>query len=100
MNLKVAISTFNEINPDELRLAFETGSTLGIYLSIKLLLTWILECVLPTFPMFHTFTACDTITAHCGRGKKTAWNTWKVYPEVINSLRCYKLRPMTWLWKH
>ena len=100
MNLKVAISTFNEINPDELWQTFETGSNLGIYLSMKFLLTWILECMLHTFPMFHAFTACDTVSACCGRGKKTAWNTWKVYPEVINSFCCCKLRPVTWLWKY
>ena len=42
MNLKVVISTFNEINPDELWLTFGTVSNLGIhvYLSMKLLLTW------------------------------------------------------------
>ena len=100
MNLKVAISTFNNITPDELWLTFETGSNLGIHLSMKLLLTWILGCVLRTFPMFRTFTACDTVSACCGRGKKTAWNTWKVYPEVINNLCCCKLRPVTGLWKH
>ena len=75
MNLKVAISTFSNINPDELWLTFETGSNLGIYLSMKLLLTWILEFVLHTFPIFHTFT-CNTISACCGRGKKTAWNMY------------------------
>ena len=36
-----------------------------------------------TVPMFHAFTGCDTVSAFCGRGKKTAWNIWKVYPEVI-----------------
>ena len=34
MNLKVAISTFNNINPDELWLTFETESNLGIIISI------------------------------------------------------------------
>ena len=55
MNLKVAISTFNEINPDELWLTIGTGSNL---VSMKLLLTWILELifVLHTFPMIHAFT--------------------------------------------
>ena len=99
MNLKAVISTFNEINPDELWLTFGTGSNLGIYLSMKLLLTRIPEFVLCNFPMFHAFTACDTVSVCCGKGKKTAWNTWKVYPEVVKSFHCCKLRPVTWLWK-
>ena len=41
MNLKVATSTF-----------IETGCNLGIYLSMKLLLTWILEFVLRTSQCF------------------------------------------------
>jgi len=35
--------------------------------------------VCTTLPMFHAFTGCDTVSKFCGRGKKTAWNTWKVY---------------------
>ena len=35
--------------------------------------------------MFHAFTGYDIVSAFCGRGKKTAWNTWKVYPEVIKA---------------
>ena len=38
-----------------------------------------------TLPMFHAFTGCNTDSAFCGRGEKTAWNTWKVYPEVIKA---------------
>ena len=72
MNLKAVISTFNETNPDELWLTFGTGSNLGIYLFMKLLLTRIPEFVLRTIPMFHAFIACDTVSACCGRGKKTA----------------------------
>ena len=34
---------------------------------------------------FHSFTGCDTVSASCGRGKKTAWNTWKLYPKVIKT---------------
>ena len=32
--------------------------------------------------VFHAFTGCDTTSSFGGRGKKTAWNTWKVFPEV------------------
>ena len=38
-----------------------------------------------TLLMFHAFTRCDTVSAFCSRGKKTAWNAWKVYIEVIKT---------------
>ena len=28
-------------------------------------------------PMFHAFTGCDTVSFFGGKGKKTAWNTWR-----------------------
>lgn len=31
---------------------------------------------------FHAFTGCDNISAFRGKGKKWAWQTWNVFPEV------------------
>jgi hypothetical protein len=28
---------------------------------------------------------CDTVSAFAGRGKKTAWVTWKSFPEVADA---------------
>ena len=36
-------------------------------------------CVLP---MFHALTRCDTVSFFGGRGKKTAWDVWNVFPEL------------------
>ena len=36
-------------------------------------------------PIFHAFTGCDTVSAFGGRGGKTAWDTWNVYPEVTEA---------------
>ena len=36
-------------------------------------------------PIFHAFTGCDTVSAFGGRGEKTAWDTWNVYPEVTEA---------------
>ena len=33
-------------------------------------------------PVFHSFTGCDTISAFFGKGKKSAWEAWKSYPNV------------------
>ena len=38
-----------------------------------------------TLPVFHALTGCDTVSAFSGRGKKTAWNTWEVFPEVTEA---------------
>ena len=29
------------------------------------------------FPMFHSFTGCDTTSCFFGEGKKSAWEAWK-----------------------
>ena len=31
---------------------------------------------------YHAFTGCDVVSAFRGRGKKTAWQTWALCPEV------------------
>jgi len=33
-------------------------------------------------PVFHAFTGCDTVSFFGGRGKRTAWDTWKAYEDV------------------
>ena len=43
---------------------------------------------------FHAFTGCDTVSAFCNKGKKTAWQTWDVCPEaspVFSKLSQYPL---------
>lgn len=35
--------------------------------------------------VFHAFTGCDAVSCFGGRGKKPAWMTWKMYPEVIKA---------------
>ena len=35
-------------------------------------------------PFFHAFTGCDVVSAFRGKGKKTAWQTWNVCPEVTS----------------
>ena len=84
MNLKVPISTFNEINPDELWRAFKNRSNLR-YIPIHEVVANVDARICAILLSFHSFTGCNTVSAFCGTGKKTAWNTWKLYPEVIKS---------------
>ena len=37
-------------------------------------------------PMFHALTGCDTVSSFVGLGKKTAWTTWNVLPQLTHSL--------------
>lgn len=36
-------------------------------------------------PVFHYFTGCDTTSAFFGKGKKSAWEAWKSFPEVTSA---------------
>ena len=40
-------------------------------------------------PMFHAFTGCDTVSSFGGRGKRTAWDTWKTYGDVTPAFTYY-----------
>ena len=31
---------------------------------------------------FHAFTGCDVVSAFRNKGKKTAWQTWDIFPEA------------------
>ena len=31
---------------------------------------------------FHAFSGCDIVSAFQGKGKKSAWQTWNIFPEV------------------
>lgn len=36
-------------------------------------------------PVFHSFTGCDTTSGFFGKGKKSAWEAWKSYPDVTQA---------------
>jgi len=84
----LAISTFNEINLDELWLAFGTGSNFR-YIPIHEVVVNMDPRICTTLPMFHAFTGCDTVSLFCGKGKKIAWNTWKVYLKLLRLLKSF-----------
>ncbi len=49
------------------------------------------KCI--ALPMFHAFTGCDTVSFFGGKGKKTAWDTWKTYNEVTPAFSALAARP-------
>lgn len=44
-------------------------------------------------PMFHSITGCDTVSSFAGRGKRTAWGIWNLYPEVTETFRALMEQP-------
>ena len=77
----LAIAMLNRIKPDELWVALGTGSNFW-YVPIHELAADIDPRICATLLAFHTSTGCDTVSSFGRRGKKTAWSTWKVYPEA------------------
>ena len=46
-------------------------------------------------PVFHCYTGCDTTSAFCGKGKKSAWIAWNSYPEVTQAFNYIAANPHT-----
>ena len=83
----LVIFTLNEINPDELWLALELDLILGICLSMRLLVTWILEFVL----LFQCYMHLQDAILSQHFVAEPAWNIWRVYPEVIKAFEEFLL---------
>ena len=43
--------------------------------------------------MFHAFTGCDTVSCFSGRGYRTAWDTWNMYPEIPGQFASLMKKP-------
>ena len=48
---------------------------------------------MPCASIFHAFMGCDTTSAFLGKGKKSAWEAWKVYPEATEAFLFVKDSP-------
>ena len=81
----LTISIFHELGLSELWVGFGTGKS---YKDIPI--HHIAQLLGPqrckVLPLFHAITGCDVVSAMFGIGKKTAWNAWKAYPEVTDTL--------------
>ncbi|XP_034062878.1 uncharacterized protein LOC117540355 [Gymnodraco acuticeps] len=79
----LAVASFSKIAPDELWVAFGVGSSFH-YIAVHEIVATMNPTKCLTLPVLHAFTLA-------GRGKKTAWETWKSFPEVtgaFNELLC------------
>jgi len=44
-------------------------------------------------PMFYAYTGCNTVSAFATRGKKSAWDTWMAYEDVISTFLALSTAP-------
>ena len=72
----LAVASFNN-NSDELWLALGTGSSFRC-IAIHQLAATMNSRQCATLPICHALTGCDTVSSFAGRGKKTAWEIWKL----------------------
>ena len=75
----ILVGLFSHFHQDtNIWVAFGTGKFFRYYLH---------QCHLPSsrsseILFFHAFTGCDTTSQFLGKGKKSAWDAWKAYPEA------------------
>ena len=82
----LAIAKFNQIGADKLWLAFGTRSNFR-YIPVHDVVAGRDPRICAALPVLHALTECDTLSAFSGRGKKTAWNTWKFFPKSLKHLK-------------
>lgn len=70
----LAVASAQRLDPDELWIAFGVGKNFRFFAAHEIAKTLVIA-----LPMFHAFTGCDTVSFFGGKGKKTAWDTWKAY---------------------
>lgn len=88
----LAISVANTISAEELWVAYGSGKHLH-NLPVHSIATSLGQEKSSALPMFHAITGCDTVSFFAGRGKKTAWDVWKVFPELTPVLRALAASP-------
>jgi hypothetical protein len=77
----MAVSTVVQLENTQLWIAFGTGKHLR-YIPAHQIATSLGAEKARVLPMFHAFTGCDTVSSFAGRGKTTAFDTWKSFNAV------------------
>ena len=90
----LAVYAFAQLtsSPNELWVAFGTGKHYRLITAHKICAAIGLDKCL-ALPMFHAFTGCDTGSCFSGRGKRTAWDTWNMYPETTGQFASLMKKP-------
>jgi len=90
--LVVAVSLFHKIGTEELWLEFSTRKYTR-YISVHGIVCALGPEKAESLIAFHALTGCDQTSFFSGRGKVTAWETWKLFPEVTASFKALSNTP-------
>ena len=90
--LVLAISAVQQLNIDELWIAFSSGKSFR-YLPAHEMAHALgpQKCI--ALPFVHAFSGCDTVPCFAGCGKKTVWNVWEIFDEVTPAFYALAARP-------
>ena len=88
----LAISLFFELQATELWVAFGVGKHFR-YIPIHDIANQLGADKTLALPLFHALTGCDTTSFFAGKGKKSMWQTWQVYPELTDALLSLSSQP-------
>ncbi|KAG0721106.1 hypothetical protein GWK47_047115 [Chionoecetes opilio] len=81
----LAVAATTKLKIQELWVAFGTGQHFR-YIPAHEIAAFLGPDKSQALPMFHAYTGCDTVSSFNTRGKKTAWDTWKVFDELTPAL--------------
>ncbi len=80
----LSLSFFSELGVEELWIEFGVGK-LRRWLPIHEYVTKLGADIYRGLPFCYSFTGCDNVSAFSGKGKKVAWSTWKIFPEITET---------------
>ncbi len=81
----LSIAVVHQIGIAELWLAFGTGKHYR-YIAAHEIAAFLGPLKSKALPMFHALTGCDTTSGFASKGKKSAWDTWSVFPVLTDAL--------------
>ncbi|XP_065060733.1 uncharacterized protein LOC135687992 [Rhopilema esculentum] len=90
----LAVSVAGFIQADEVWVTFGSGKNMR-YIPAHIVAKSLGTDKASALPVFHALTGCDTVSFFGGRGKKTAWEIWKIFPQLTPVLMTLKAAPTT-----
>ena len=84
--LVIAVTLFQKIGAEELWLEFGTGKHTR-YISVHDIERALGPVKAECLTVLHTLTGCDQTSFFAGKGKITAWETWKAFEEITPSFQ-------------
>ena len=86
--LVILIGTFQHlraIQPDlDLWVGFGTGRNFS-FISINTICAGLGDARSRSLPVFHALTGSDTTSTFYGKGKRSAWQAWEMYPAITQT---------------